>query len=256
MFGRATAYFSYAARVFSSKVNYAAFSPRKYTGVLLAGTVATIAISTTQYNSVASCDDKPVLIYFNGRGRAELARLLLAEAGIEWTDKRVAGPEFGALKDTLPYGQVPILEVNGEVIGQSIAISRYIARRYGFYGSTPEEGAKADMLVDGVSDLGNAFYIATDEEKKAKFWNEAFPKWAKYTERILTKNNEVTKSGFFVGKELTYADVFIFQILDGFVLPANATALDSFPLLKAHYQQIKERPKIAEWLKKRPVTAN
>lgn len=29
---------------------------------------------------------KPVLYYFNGRGRAEIARLTMAAVGIEWTE--------------------------------------------------------------------------------------------------------------------------------------------------------------------------
>ena len=38
------------------------------------------------------------LIYFNARGRAELSRLILAQAGEDYEDKRVEREEWPALK--------------------------------------------------------------------------------------------------------------------------------------------------------------
>ncbi|KAK3103108.1 hypothetical protein FSP39_016515 [Pinctada imbricata] len=44
---------------------------------------------------------KDKLIYFNGRGRAEVIRLVYAAAGVEYEDKRVQGEEWSKLKDRL-----------------------------------------------------------------------------------------------------------------------------------------------------------
>ena len=41
------------------------------------------------------------LTYFNGRGRAEAARLLLAQAEISYEDKRVEFPEWPNLKPSM-----------------------------------------------------------------------------------------------------------------------------------------------------------
>lgn len=38
------------------------------------------------------------LTYFNGRGRAEVTRLMFALAGVEFEDKRIQGEEWPALK--------------------------------------------------------------------------------------------------------------------------------------------------------------
>ncbi len=38
------------------------------------------------------------LIYFNAKGRAEISRMLFAQAGVEYEDKRLSGEEFQALK--------------------------------------------------------------------------------------------------------------------------------------------------------------
>lgn len=57
-----------------------------------------------------------------------------------------------------PYGQIPILEVNGDgieprIICQSGAIARYLARKFGkFYGANDEEKAIIDDVIDGVKD--------------------------------------------------------------------------------------------------------
>jgi len=39
------------------------------------------------------------LTYFNARGRAELTRLLFAQAGKKYVDCRLTGDEFKAMKD-------------------------------------------------------------------------------------------------------------------------------------------------------------
>ena len=38
------------------------------------------------------------LIYFNGRGRGEPARLILAQAGVEYEDERIEFEDWAALK--------------------------------------------------------------------------------------------------------------------------------------------------------------
>ena len=76
------------------------------------------------------------LNYFNGRGRAELTRLIFAAAGAKFTDKRIEFADWPALKEKSPLGQMPYLEVDDHKLPQSIAIARFIAREHGLAGST------------------------------------------------------------------------------------------------------------------------
>lgn len=54
-----------------------------------------------------------------------------------------------------PFGQCPILEVDGKQLVQSHAIARYLARQHGLAGQDDWEQAQADMYTDCINDLMN-----------------------------------------------------------------------------------------------------
>jgi glutathione S-transferase len=62
-----------------------------------------------------------------------LIRNFVSPTNKQIIDERVSDG-FAQLKPTLPFGQLPVLEVNGIVIPQSVAITRYLAREHGLYG--------------------------------------------------------------------------------------------------------------------------
>ena len=55
----------------------------------------------------------------------------------------------------MPGGQMPVLEVDGVKLGQSMTIARFLANKFNLAGSTPLEKAQADMIVDTVTDFFN-----------------------------------------------------------------------------------------------------
>ena len=71
--------------------------------------------------------------YFNSRGAAECIRQILVVAGQDFEDVRVNQEDWPQLKASTPFGQMPILEEDGKKLGQSIAIARYLARKYSEY---------------------------------------------------------------------------------------------------------------------------
>ena len=64
------------------------------------------------------------LSYFDARGRAEISRLILAYAGVRYTDQRLTGEQFASVKAKLPWGQLPTIKYNGTMIAQSKTIAR------------------------------------------------------------------------------------------------------------------------------------
>ncbi|XP_039607053.1 hematopoietic prostaglandin D synthase-like isoform X3 [Polypterus senegalus] len=93
------------------------------------------------------------LTYFNMRGRAELARYIFAYAGMKYEDIRVEWKDWPEIKQTIPFEKLPIMEVDGIIIPQSLAIARYLAKETGLAGATSLEEAQTDALVDCMNDF-------------------------------------------------------------------------------------------------------
>ena len=53
----------------------------------------------------------------------------------------------------MPFGQVPVLEVDGKKIHQSNAISRYLAKQYGLMGKNDWENLEIDATIDTIQEL-------------------------------------------------------------------------------------------------------
>ncbi|KHN82505.1 Glutathione S-transferase 1 [Toxocara canis] len=71
------------------------------------------------------------LTYFDIRGLGEGARLIFHQAGVKFEDNRLKREDWPALKPKTPFGQLPLLEVDGEMLAQSAAIYRYLGRQFG-----------------------------------------------------------------------------------------------------------------------------
>jgi len=200
---------------------------------------------------------KPRLTYFAGRGLGEIPRLVLAAAGVEFEDVRLDDISKLKADGSLPFGQVPLYEHKDFKLSQSMSISRYIAAGHGLYGSSLEESAKIDMLCDGLGDirgkLGQQYALPEDQRAafKAKFAKETLPNWVQMFEKLLKQNHE--GKGFFVGNKLSLADIAVFNTFQS-LKSDYPDAFANTPLLDAFYTRVAEIPKIAHWLKTRPVT--
>ena len=59
----------------------------------------------------------------------------------------------------MPYGQAPILEIDGKVLHQSTAICRYLAKKCGLAGKNDWKALEIDMTVDTIHDLRASEYF-------------------------------------------------------------------------------------------------
>src|SRR5258706_15169554 len=100
----------------------------------------------------------PKLVYFRSRGRAEVTRLVCAEAGVAFEEENLEGRDaFAALKASgrLPFLAVPIWEEDGFTLAQSAAIANHLARAHGLRGSNAREEALVDQGIGAVEDVRN-----------------------------------------------------------------------------------------------------
>ncbi|XP_072479021.1 hematopoietic prostaglandin D synthase isoform X3 [Notamacropus eugenii] len=111
------------------------------------------------------------LIYFNMRGRAEIIRYLLAYLDIKYEDHRISQDDWPAVKQTVPFGKIPILEVDGVPLHQSLAIGRFLAREAGLAGKTELEQCQVDAIIDTLDDFMSRFPWA---EKKQEIKDQVF----------------------------------------------------------------------------------
>lgn len=56
----------------------------------------------------------------------------------------------------MPMGQMPVLEVDGRRVYQSMAIIRYVAKKVGLAGADDWESLQIDIMADNINDLNSS----------------------------------------------------------------------------------------------------
>lgn len=195
---------------------------------------------------------KPVLHYFDGRGRMEHIRWLLAAAGVEFEEQFLkTRDDLARLRNdgSLMFQQVPMVEIDGMKLVQTRAILNYIASKYNLYGKDVKERAIIDMYTEGVADLDELVlyypYLPPGEKEaslakiKDKARNRYFPAY----EKVLKSHGQ----DYLVGNRLSRADVYLVQILYH-VEELDPGAVDNFPLLKALRTRVSNLPTVKKFL--------
>jgi len=186
--------------------------------------------------------------------------MIFKVAGVEFEDFRIEKEEFTPeMKAETPFGQLPVLEVDGVKLCQSNAFARYLARKFNLAGKTELEQAQADMIVDCFEDSIKpmvAFYYEADETRKAegkkKYNEEQLPAFLTLLEKLLTANHEGDK--FFVGEELTWADLQFLSFTKWIGHTGLENPLANYSKLSALKARVESLPKIADWIENRPKT--
>jgi|MDTA01.1.fsa_nt_gb glutathione S-transferase len=199
-------------------------------------------------------------IYFNFPfWRAEASRIALFMAGIEFEDVRPGREEFRAMKSSgeLPYGQLPVMDVDGTRIAQSVAIARLCGQLAGLYPENdPIAQARIDELLDTATDV--TFLISptmrerdpeTKRAMRQKLGKEDLPRWLAFIERRLN-----SEGPYAVSDTLSIADLVLWRLTDWLTsglldgLPTNL--LDAHPKLRDHHDHIGALPKVTQWMRR------
>jgi glutathione S-transferase len=206
------------------------------------------------------------------QGRGEFVRLALEEAGVAYVDvarKSNKGGGVSAMFKLLESKEVktppfapPFLKAGKLIIGQTANILAYIGAHHGLAPRT-EAGRLwthqlqltiTDFLVeihDTHHPIGSGLYYE-DQRKEAKrrtagFLNERAPKFLGYFDDVLARNGDK----HLVGARLTYADVSLFQVIDGlrYAFPRAMTRLErKHARLTDLHRRVANRPRIAAYL--------
>ncbi|KAJ3053569.1 hypothetical protein HK097_003946 [Rhizophlyctis rosea] len=193
--------------------------------------------------------------YFNMKARAEPIRLALAIGDIPFEDERLTREQFAELKETYPFGQLPILTIDHKtVIAQQHAILRYVGRFAGLYPEDPIEQAKVDQFLGFAEDInfavGKTLHTTDPTLKKSQreeLSSKTLPKLFGYLERSASQ----TATGYLVGSKLTVADIVLY-CFDGWLRMGvldhvSPTILDGFPTLMKIVENVRGNEKVKAW---------
>ncbi|KFV04591.1 PREDICTED: glutathione S-transferase-like [Pterocles gutturalis] len=195
---------------------------------------------------------KPKLHYFNGRGRMETIRWLLAAAGVEFEECFLESKDdlTKLQKDgVLLFQQVPMVEIDGMKMVQTRAILNYIAAKYNLYGKDLKERALIDMYVEGITDLSELLmtYPFQPADKKEQHFatlvDKATNRYFPVYEQVLKDHGQ----DFLVGNQFSRADV---QLLETLLMAEEykPDILAKFPLLQKFKARISNIPTIKKFL--------
>mmetsp|Transcript_21343 Transcript_21343/g.29361 ORF Transcript_21343/g.29361 Transcript_21343/m.29361 type:complete len:246 (-) Transcript_21343:46-783(-) len=230
--------------------------------------------------SVVVATTSPKLIYFDARGAAELSRVLFKVGDLEFEDFRYPivtkegggfeTSEFSAAKSKNEFAanmdRVPLLEINGQKIGQSKAIERYIANKCGLMGADDVDRAIVDCITENVRDIKDKWGkirmmggFGNSPEKEAamsKWFNGGeLSEWLVKLEKSLPNSSS---EGFAVGSKTSYADVSIWHLLrDTFpdaTVVSEAEKKAKCQKLTKIATRLSDLPAIKNWIKSRPKT--
>jgi len=198
------------------------------------------------------------LSYFDIHGgRAEPARLAMAIGNIAFEDHRFAFPEFAEVRKATPFGQVPVLHVDGVQVTQCDAINRYVGKLANLYPTDPLQALYCDEVMYVVEEagvkMGPTFRMAGEEQKAARLAlvNGSMPQYLGWLQGQLKAHG----GEYFADNRLTVADLKVF--VD--VRSLNSGRLDHIPTdlvekvapaLNAHLQRIAAHPAVAAYYAK------
>ena len=197
--------------------------------------------------------------------RAEVTRLSLYIGDIPFEDYRIEGNDYDKFKKTgelpnkkiAPFKQLPVLDVDGKIFAQTGAIARFCGKLSGLYPKNDDyKAALIDQIIEGAQDIN---YLVTlsgrDKDLERKkiardiLATRHLPKWFQFLEDLLKQN---TESIYFVGSDLTIADLAIWRLLgwlkSGMLDGVPTTILDNYENLNKLREQIYKNPKVIKWI--------
>ncbi|XP_071051702.1 uncharacterized protein [Onthophagus taurus] len=196
------------------------------------------------------------LTYFDLPARGECIRLLLIYGEKEFDDITYDTDDLDIWrqeKNAYPFGQLPVYEEDGRVTHQTVAILRYLGKKFGLIGENDWENLEIDSMADNFTDFA-LHVIDYHYEPSAKLK-------AKKREVILTKVTPFLKvfddiskesGGYLALKRLTWVDFYLAGFIDYLSLMLNTNIFQSYPNIKTIRNNVFSLPSIEDWYNKQP----
>jgi len=206
------------------------------------------------------------------QGRGEFVRLALEYTGAEYVDV-ARDPNFGRpgimkiLEDPTvehPSYAPPFLKAGDLMIGQTANILQFLGPRLGLVPDDEASRLWAHQLqltiADWLAEVGlthhpiaNVLYYEEQKPECARrafyFRTQRIPKFLGYYEKVL--NHKAKGGEFLLGKEISYPDLSLFQMIEGlrYAFPRTMAQEETkHPRALAVHDQVIAKPRIAAYL--------
>ena len=163
-------------------------------------------------------------------------------------------PEFDAAKAAgkldANLGRLPLLEVDGQVFGQSKTIERFVAKRVGMMGSNAVEEAQIDCVCEHLRDCKDKYMKAkTNPETKAAYFATEMPEF-------MAKVEKTCVGPWLCGSKCTLADAAAFVFVKEFFddVESSTKAIAACPKISAAVEAFGKLPEVKQWQDARPKT--
>ena len=191
--------------------------------------------------------EKVKLTYFGGNGRAGIIRAMLDYAKIPFENEVIDFKDWPNIKNDdsrFEFHQLPILEINGKKMSQSMAQYIYLAKKLDLYGKNIDEQYIIDSLIasneDFIGLIHSMFRPETEDEKNnPDKYKQLFKEKISFYLRVYEKRyNELGSKKYFLGDKISLADFFI-----------GTTVLDLCDIVKDEDVLTKNAPSLAKLCK-------
>lgn len=198
-----------------------------------------------------------ITLYGAMASRAHRVVWMLKELGLEFVhiqtnfmDGSTRKPEFLVIN---PNGRVPVIDDDGFVIFESMAINLYLANKYA-------TDIKPASLRENTLATQWSFWVVTEVEKTLLFASAnrvLFPVGSRDEEQALMAISKLDRPfnvldahlkdrQYLMGERFTVADLNVATVMD--LAPQCGIALDNWPSVKAWHQRCLARPAASDWL--------
>jgi glutathione S-transferase len=200
------------------------------------------------------------LTYFDfDGGRAEPIRIALSSGNIPFEDIRFPVSEWPEYRDRAPLRQVPVMEIDGELITQTNSILRYAGKMSGLYPEDPLEALHCDEAMTMVEDMyhktGSTMFMEDEEEKRLAREALASGPISLCLSRFETMLEQ--RGGvYFAGNRFSVADLKVFlwvqNLKSGTLDYIDTDIVDRVaPKLTQHFERISAEPVVVGYYENR-----
>lgn len=188
-------------------------------------------------------------------GLGETIRFMLAYLQREFEDFRIDNYRtwVNEYKPKMPFGKLPLLEIDSEKLHQTAAICRYLAKEAKLAGDNDWESLQIDIMMDTFTDFRHAvwsFFYNRDEKNKEHLRKPLFestvPLYLGKFDGIIKEN------GYLANGKLSWVDIYFVAVLQYFSFMLEMSICDKYENIKSLRDKVHNLPGIKEWVENRP----